>query len=165
MSALSTAPPHPHPTLHPSGLRIRELPSTEWDRFREHPPFNVLGLPDPKRSRVLVGEDHVGKIRAYWFLFSAVHVEPFWIDEEYRKRPSLIRQLWTRVRNILMETENKVAFAIIEDGASLEQNSSYVERLGFFHVPGRLYMLSTEEGLDMRGQGPKAPQKEEVPNG
>ncbi len=127
---------------------IRELGPDEVHLLYTLPPFNVEGVPAFGHSRVIVGQDkETGAIVAYWFIFDAVHVEPVWIDFNFRKRPGLIRRLWGKVREVLEESKVPGAFAMV-DNAAVMPNASQAVRLGFKRLPGELYYLRLSDGRE-----------------
>jgi hypothetical protein len=117
----------------------RVLPEAEYHRLLSHEPFASGGLPNPAYNRIIVAE--VGtEIVACWMVLTCVHVEPLWIHPEHRKRPGLIRRLWTAVAGVLQESHVLVAFGCITD-ADAAQNVPLALRLGFEKVAGDLYYI------------------------
>lgn len=139
--------------LNPSEARTREVTIRELGPEEMHvlatlPPFNVEGIPAFGHTRIVVAQDvEGGNIVAYWFIFDAVHVEPLWVDPNYRKRPGMARRLWGRVREILEETKVPGAFAMVHDADAMP-NASQAIRLGFKRLPGDLYYLRVSDGRE-----------------
>jgi len=127
---------------------IRELGPDEMHVIGTLPPFNTEGIPAFGHTRVVVAQDKVsGAFVGYWFLFDAVHVEPVWIDPNYRKRPSLIRRLWGKVREILETGDVPGAWATIMHADTMP-NAAQAVRLGFKRIPGDLYYLRVSDGRE-----------------
>lgn len=133
-----------------SSLKVRELGVEDWDKLRSMEPFATYGPPDPKSTRVIVLEDAAGELKAFWLAFSTVHIEPLWIAEEYRGRAAVIRRLWGGVRDILVETGNNLAFAVINND-DLPGTAPMAKRLGFLHIPGQLFFVRVEDSMDPTG--------------
>lgn len=129
----------------PGALVYRELPVDEWNKITTVPQFAHGATPDPAAARVLVAQDQTtGNIVAYWFVFTAVHVEPVWIAEDYRHRPSVVRRLWSGVKRILTSINCDLAFCCVNYDAPWA-NASMAQRLGFRRLPTDLYFLKTRE--------------------
>lgn len=135
---------------------IREITPEEYGALAGLGLFQQFAVPPPDQSRCVVAQrvsDY--KIVAYWFVFQAIHVEPLWIDPEYRKRPGLIRRLWTGVQEVLEDVFSKlglrpVAFCVIGD-ASAANVLPYATRLGFKRVPGSLFFVDVRAEGDTTG--------------
>lgn len=122
----------------------RELLRSEWHKLLTVPPFNTLGeLPNPDHARVAAIFDDDDNIKAYWYIFDAIHVEPLWISEEYRKKPMLAKELLSLVRTMLAEANATVAFGIIKTEDFIT-HVPMAQRLGFKAVPGNLFYISPD---------------------
>lgn len=120
---------------------VRVLPPEEYHLLQGVHLFAHLPLPDREHFiPVVVQEVKSSRIVGYWFVFDAVHVEPLWIDEEYRKRPGIARRLWKGVQAELERVGAPMAFACIAD-QDAAQNLPQATRLGFRRVPGGLYFI------------------------
>lgn len=124
--------PNPLPT-------VRELPPEEWAKVAHLEPFASQGLPAPEHSRIIVAEQE-GTIVAYWGAFSAIHVEPLWVHPDHRRRPGLVRRLWSGVVSTLQSAGVRTAFACIAD-VDAAQNVPLALRQGFQRIPGDLYFV------------------------
>lgn len=126
-------------------VTIRELAPEEFERVEREVPFfkeSGFSTPDPRNTRILIGEDDRGKIVAFWFAFTAVHVEPLWIAPAHRKRAGVLRKLWASMAGLLRTTGSNVAFGIVSD-MDLPTHAPLAHKLGFMKVPGSLYMIHT----------------------
>lgn len=127
-----------------SALVYRELSIAEWNLLKTVPPFDVKATPNPSAARVIVAQDNeTGKLVAYWFLVTIVHVEPVWIDPTYRHKPTLVRKLWESTFRMLKSIGVSKAFCTINYDAPRE-NASMAQRLGFKRLPTDLYLLELE---------------------
>lgn len=80
------------------------LQPSEYARLSEHPYWQRPDVPhpDPECSVVFIVEDE-GKIIAFVVGQAIVHVEPWWIDEEYRKVFGIAPRLASMLRRELKE--------------------------------------------------------------
>jgi hypothetical protein len=126
---------------------VRELPPSEWPKLLEMPgPYHDAGIiPDPRHNRILVLEKE-GVIKAYWGVFTVVHVEPVYISEDCRHKISVVRPLWEAMRAMLVRLEVPGAVAIISD-VDAPINLPMAVKLGFEKVPGSLYYLDLKVPL------------------
>lgn len=123
-------------------IRRRVLPPEELARaVTAGGPLTDLGA-DPERlkSMAVAVVEVDGDIVAYWVCWYALHLEPLWIREDYRKHPAVASGLIDQVREVVDASHEPAAFAVIE-GENLEAVGAYAERLGFQEAPGKLYYL------------------------
>lgn len=126
-------------------LVYRELSIAEWAELKTMPPFNTKATPNPAAARVMVAQDVVtGRLVAYWFMLTVVHVEPVWIDPDYRHKPTLVRKLWEGTMRMLKSIDVSLAFCTVNYDAPRE-NASMAQRLGFKRLPTDLYLLELKE--------------------
>ena len=128
-------------------VTVRELKPAEFYKLATLPPFNTDGIPAFGHTRVLVAETENKTIVGYWIIFDAVHVEPVWVAEEYRKRPGLARRGWKKVWEMLSSANVPYAFATILDRDAMP-NESLALRLGFTRLPGALYCIRVKTGRE-----------------
>jgi hypothetical protein len=83
------------------------------------------------------------QIVAYWVVWYALHTEPLWIHEDWRKSPAVAGGLIGELQRIVEATEEPSAFCVIE-AENLERMVSYATRLGFYEAPGKLFYLVLE---------------------
>lgn len=125
-------------------LTVRTLPHDEWPKLWDAPgplPQWLQGKLPPAESTVItVIEDAEGKIRGYWVIFSAVHLEPLYLDEAVRHHPKAAVELMREVGENLKEYGVTAAFGIIGD-ADLETVAPMAQRAGFEQLPGTLYAI------------------------
>lgn len=97
---------------------------------------------DPERladMRIAVVEVD-GQIVAYWVVWYALHVEPLWVTEPYRKHPAVIKGIVGEMQRIVEQTGEPAAFCVIEP-ENLAVVAPYATRLGFVDAPGKLYYV------------------------
>lgn len=141
------------PDVVPGDLTVRELLPEEFDVLKSLPPFDEIGLGADDRDKIrVVGAIRNGKLVAYWMLFDTVHVEPLWISPEERGNPTLVRQIWERVRGVLDACRVPLAFCIIGDGA-LSTNAPMAARLGFKPMSGNLFYLLVDRAREFVKKG------------
>jgi len=67
-------------------LRFRFILPEEFRRLEEIFARENWAIPDPSVSRILVGEDSEGQIKAVNVVQSVIHIGPAYLAEEYRHR-------------------------------------------------------------------------------
>lgn len=82
-----------------------------------------------------------GVIVAYWVVWFALHTEPLWIHEDYRKHPRVVGGIVGEMQRIVEASGEPSAFCVIEDGETAEIVRQYADRLGFHRAPGTLHYL------------------------
>lgn len=136
------------PTLTPVQAlpTVRDLPCEEWDRLLGFEPFASQGLPPPETSRIIVAEvaSAAGpQIVAYWGLFFALHAEPLWIHPDYRRRPGLVRRLWTGMLDTMRSLNASTAFAcVFDENVPTQRLAGKAE---FTKLPGSLYYFTRKD--------------------
>ena len=125
------APVHQAPT-------VRLLPPNDWVGLQDHEPFTTGGLPDPEHWRIIVAEQGE-RIVAFTCLYTAVHYEPIWIHEDFRRHPHLFQDLWQASKQVLDEAGVSLLFAQVPD--TLPHQKRLIEKFGFQPAPGQLYLL------------------------
>lgn len=123
---------------------IRELPSAEWLRLIDQgvEPYCQHGLPpDNGHWRILVTEDESGRITGCVSLHTQVHFDPWWISEDQRGNPGVVRGLIRESVMLLDQLGIDHVYATIGE-ANVEM---LAERLGFSAAPGRLYLLDVNQ--------------------
>lgn len=81
-----------------------------------------------------------GRIVAYWVLWTALHLEPLWITDEFRKSPVVVKHLLLATLDAAEQSGEPAAFAVIEE-TNLEAVGELATKLGFVQAPGALYYL------------------------
>lgn len=81
-----------------------------------------------------------GRIVAYWVVWYALHVEPLWVHDDWRRHPGVIAGIVDQMQEVVEGTGESSAFCVIE-AENAETVAGYAHRLGFFDAPGKLYYL------------------------
>ena len=126
-------------------LQIYVLPSDQLDRVREAggPLTDLPELSGLKEMSVVVAEVD-GRIVAYWVLWYALHAEPLWIAEAYRKHPGVARGLVEQTVALAKSSGEPAAYAQI-DAENLDAVGPYADRLGFAPAPGSMFYLLLQQ--------------------
>lgn len=122
-------------------IRPLILQGADVERVREAggPLAEVEDLSKLRNDATVIAIEVDGQIIAYWPAFYALHLEPLWIKDEFRKSPGVNRALLELVASVVTRTEEPVAFAIIENPEA--ESFHLADRLGFARVPGDLYYV------------------------
>jgi len=83
------------------------------------------------------------RIVAYWVVWYALHTEPLWIHEDYRRSPGVVGRLVGELQRIVEATGEPSAFAVIGE-ENLTQLAAAASRLGFYEAPGKLFYVVLE---------------------
>jgi len=118
----------------------RQLPAEEWHRLRGLGPFPTDAALNPDHWRVLVAEE-AGEIVGFTCLYETVHNDPWWVREDHRKNPTLLRGLLREMFTVLREYDVQFVHAVVPD--LLADQQALVKRFGFEEAPGKLYILDT----------------------
>jgi hypothetical protein len=104
-------------------------------------PLQELQLDATRLAEMSVAVVEVdGVIVAYWVVWYALHVEPLWIAEAWRKHPRVVSGIVEEMQAIVEATQEPVAYCEIQD-ENLEVVSGYAARLGFHEAPGKLFYV------------------------
>lgn len=80
------------------------------------------------------------RIVAYWVIWYALHVEPLWIQEEWRKHPGVVGGIVRQMQQVVEETGEPAVYCQI-DQENADRVEPYATRLGFLEAPGKSYYL------------------------
>lgn len=95
------------------GLVYRELKPEEFHLAPREVPGSELYTPD--NSRILAAFNEKGEIVSTWTLFLMVHIEPFWIREDYRKSATIMRRMAEHMKNMLRSAGFKSCYTVVMD--------------------------------------------------
>ncbi len=115
---------------------IRQLEAHEFGRLDGH--VGLGGISAPRLADYIVAEDDHGNIRAFWSVIMVPHVEPIWIDEEFRST-TLAGRLWKALRAYL----DKVQVPVVYSFAASRSIAAYLSRLGFVLQPYLTYTYTS----------------------
>lgn len=104
-------------------------------------PLAALGATaETLKSMIVAAVEVDGVIVAYWVVWRALHVEPLWVTEAYRKHPAVIKGIVEAMQDAVALTGEPSAFCVIEpENAAVV--GQYATRLGFLPAEGSLYYL------------------------
>lgn len=124
-----------------TSVTVRELPVAEWPRVVAlgHDAFKA-GVPPAEGHKFLVAEEPDGTVVGYVVAYTAVHVEPLWVREDYRRKPGVVRKLWRGAAAMLQRAGVTWAFATISIHEA-PSNQALGQHLGFTRLPADLYFL------------------------
>lgn len=128
-------------------VTVRELPAAEWELLRQIPEV-ATQLPDPRVSTVIVAQDTTGKIVGYCFMYIALHIGPFEIVEEHRKKPGVLKRIWRGVGTVMERLGYPIGYAMIMD-YNIPSVGHQATRLGFHKIAGSLYYVVPEKAPHM----------------
>ena len=120
-------------------MTVRELKPDEFDLIPDEALDN--------RGRLIPGMHRVAglfdgdKLVGIWCVLMAPHIEPVWIDEEYRHR-GFTRDLWGGVKAILEDMGLWAALGVIPEGTGWHEK--IVDYIGAQPMPGRLFVWIKE---------------------
>lgn len=102
------------------------------------PLADLQAEPDRMDGMSLACVEVDGQIVAYWLVCYALHVEPLWVAEAFRKNPPVIKGIVAEMQRIVEGTGEPAAFCVI-DQENLDHVAPYANRLGFHEAPGKLF--------------------------
>lgn len=101
---------------------------------------DLQASPDRLKDMRIAVVEVDGQIVAYWVIWYALHVEPLWVHDDWRKHPGVIAGIVDEMQTVVESTGEGAAFCVIE-AENAEVVAGYAHRLGFFDAPGKLYYL------------------------
>lgn len=124
-------------------MNTRELPWSEWPKLviDRVEPFATHGLPPANDHWRIVVTEIDDRIVAAVSLHTQVHFDPWWIADEHRKNPGVVRGLLRESLSILDTVGIDHVFATVAEPAV----AALAEHLGFRPAPGTLYLLTTTQ--------------------
>lgn len=126
-------------------MTTRELPPEEWHKLADQriEPFATYGLPAPENWRILVAEEG-DRIIGVSDLYQTIHND-WWIAEDQRKNPGLIRALWRETKGLLDRAGISFIHATVSDDQPDVQ--ALVQKLGYLPAPGKLFLLHVPDAV------------------
>lgn len=117
------------------GLIYRELKPEEFHLApREVPGSDVYNATN---SRILAAINEKGEVVATWTMFAMIHIEPFWVREDYRKSMSIMRRMAENMKALLRESKIGCVYTIVMDSTPVLQK--FAKWFGATKVDGSLY--------------------------
>lgn len=116
-------------------LIYRELKPEEFHLApREVPGSDVYNATN---SRILAAINENGEVVATWTMFAMIHIEPFWVREDYRKSMSIMRRMAENMKALLRESKIGCVYTIVMDSTPVLQK--FAKWFGATKVDGSLY--------------------------
>ncbi len=107
----------------------REVPGTE--------------LYTPENSRIIAGFNDKGEVVTAWFVFPCVHIEPFWIREDYRHSKSIMRRMTDCMKSFLREQRVPAVYTVVLDKTPVLER--FARWFGASRVEGALFYWTSKE--------------------
>ncbi len=95
------------------GLVFRELAPEEFQLAPREVPGSEIYTPE--NSRILAAFNEQGDVVSTWTIFPCVHIEPFWIREDYRHSKSIMRRMTEHMKALLREAGIPACYTVVMD--------------------------------------------------
>lgn len=116
-------------------LTYRELTPEEFHLApREVPGSDVYTA---QNSRILAAINEQGEVVATWTMFGMIHIEPFWVREDYRKSMTVMRRMAEQMKRLLKESNIGCVYTVVMDSTPVLRK--FAEWFGGKRVDGSLY--------------------------
>lgn len=117
------------------GLTYRELLPEEFHLA----PREVPGSADytPENSRILAAFNEKGEVVSTWTMFMIVHIEPFWVREDYRKSMTIMRRMTEHMKALIKDLKLPAVYTVVMDSTPVLRK--FAEWFGAKRVEGSLY--------------------------
>jgi hypothetical protein len=121
-------------------IRTYVLPKEDVERAAEAggPLADVLDWDHVRNNMAIPVVEIDGAIVAYWCLFYALHAEPLFVHEAWRKHPGVIGGIVEALMTEAYKTGERSLHVQIRPD-DVEHIRPYAERLGFIHDPGEMF--------------------------
>ena len=119
---------------------MRVLDPCEWPRLAGTEAETVWPLLDPENARVVVVENHEGRIVGTWTVMRLVHVECVWIAPEYRGSFGVAKRLLRGMRAVASQWGAKAVMT----AALTDQVRALITSLGGSKLPGEHFVMPVE---------------------
>ncbi len=91
----------------------------------------------PANSRILAAFNEKGEIVSTWTMFAMIHIEPFWVREDYRKSMTIMRRMTENMKALLRESGIPAVYTVVMDSTPVLRR--FAEWFGAKRVDGTLY--------------------------
>ena len=100
----------------------------------------------PDNSRILAAFNDDGEVVSTWVLFSVVHLEPFWIRDDYRgsKSATIIKNMTKEMGSMLSRSGIKNAYTIVLESVHVKVLTRLAEWFGFRRIYGSLFLWESK---------------------
>jgi len=102
-------------------------------------PREVVGSEgfSPENSRILAAFNEKGEIVSTWTMFLMVHIEPFWIREDYRKSMTVMRRMAEHMKGMLKRYGFQSCYTVVMAATPVLERFAYW--FGAKKVEGNLF--------------------------
>lgn len=116
-------------------LTYRELASDEFHLA----PREVPGSEGytPENSRILAAINEKGEVVSTWTMFLCLHIEPFWIREDYRKSMTIMRRMTEAMKGLMAKYGFPSCYTVVMDRTPVLRR--FAEWFGAKKVDGTLF--------------------------
>jgi hypothetical protein len=90
----------------------RELEPHEFDLAPRAVPGAELYTPE--NSRILAAFNEAGEVVSTWTMFLIPHIEPFWIREDHRHSPSVMRRMTESMKAMIKELGFPAVYTVVK---------------------------------------------------
>lgn len=117
------------------GLSYRLLKEDEYQLA----PREVVGSDgfNPGNSMILAAINEQGEVVSTWTVFAAVHLEPFWVREDYRGSMSIMRRMAQNMRKVLKDQGILACYSVVMESTPVL--AKFAKFFGGKPVDGTLY--------------------------
>ena len=117
-------------------LTYRELTPEEFPMApREVPGSEIF---NPSNSRILACFNDAGEIVSTWTIYASIHIEPFWIREDYRKSKSIMRRMTEHMKALLRMGGQRSCYTVVMGSTPVLER--FARWFGAKKVDGTLYL-------------------------
>jgi hypothetical protein len=116
-------------------ITYRELEPDEFHLApREVPGSDVY---EAGNSRILAAFNEQGEVVATWTMFAMVHIEPFWVREDYRKSMTILRRMAEHMKAMIKASNIACVYTVVLDSTPVLKK--FAHWFGGKKVDGTLY--------------------------
>jgi hypothetical protein len=67
----------------------------------------------PENSRILAAINEKGEVVSTWTMFMIVHLEPFWVREDYRKSMTIMRRMTEHMKALMKDLGIQACYTVV----------------------------------------------------
>lgn len=116
-------------------LTYRELTPEEFALVPREVPGTELYTPE--NSKILAAINDKGEVVSAWFMFMCLHIEPFWIRNDYRGSMSIMRRMMEAMKALLKDLEIPAVYTVVMNRTPVLRK--FAEWFGAKKVDGTLF--------------------------
>ena len=129
-------------------LVYRELTPEEFAKAPREVEGSEIFTPD--NSRIIAAINEKGEIVATWTAFAMIHIEPFWVREDYRGNSRIMLRMTQAMRKMLRESGVQSVYTVVMEKTPVLKK--FAEWWGAKKVEGDLYYW-VDTGSDILKEG------------